>query len=153
MQPQMCPSWAVRQMSRNGKWTTGRNGIGLILRWSAKFLQSLFGHTVPGTDSLPVCDRPENGCVCREFSQISLSFAGFTRTNRVPGRFIRGACEICYTGFLFPHARTVVRNGSSGPCTKIMMSRTGRTRVWSLRTFYFRFTVGILRAFDGLCAP
>ena len=35
MQPQMCASWEVRQMSRDGKRTTGRNGNGLILRWPA----------------------------------------------------------------------------------------------------------------------
>ena len=95
-----------------------------------------------GTDSLPVCVLPENGCVCRQMSEIFLRFAGFTRKNRVSGRFSRVACGICNIGFLFPHAPTVVRNGSSGRCTKIMMSRTGRTRVWFLRTLVVQIHCG-----------
>ena len=136
----------------DGKQTTGRNRNWLILRWSATFLQSSSGHTVPGTDSLPVCVRPENRCICRRSSQISLRFAGFMRKNTVPGTFIRVTCGIGNTGFLFPQARTAVPKGSSGPCAKIMICRTGLIRSGPCVCLYFRFTVGILRALDGVFA-
>ena len=109
---------------------------------AATFLQSTSRHIVPGTDSLPVCVRLENRCICRRSSKISLHFAGLMRKNSLAGRFIRVTCGICNTGFLFPRAHTAVRKGSSGPCAKIMMSRTGHIRVWSLCMLVYQIHFG-----------
>ena len=87
-------------------------------------------------------------CPARERVCLSSVVSDFPSVRRIyeeeqsSGEIHQSPVQNCNTGFLFTHAPTVVRNGSSGPCTKIMMSRTGRTRVWSLRTLVFQIHCG-----------